>query len=86
MEEVYMSWNGHWCIKKGSTVAQLEVFFSNPQLGDRKSDRQPRTLLDAHTYSHMHADSQTDRMTLPFEFTALVWSKSLPPAFFVLTS
>ena len=25
-------------------------------------------------------------MTLPFDFTALGWSKSLPPAFFVLTS
>ena len=55
-------------------------------MGDRKADRQPRTLLDARTHSHMHTERQTVRMTLPFEFTALEWSKSLPPDFFVLTS
>ena len=55
-------------------------------MGDRKADRQPRTLLDARTHSHMHTERQTVRMTLPFEFTALGWSKSLPPVFCVLTS
>ena len=51
-------------------------------LGDKKAGRQTRTLLDARTYSHMHTDRQIDRMTLPFEFTALGWSKSLLLAFF----
>ena len=38
------------------------------------------------THSHMHTERQTVRMTLPFEFTTLGWSKSLSPAFFALTN
>ena len=52
-------------------------------LGERKVCRQPRTLLDARTYSHTHAYIQRVRMTLLFELTALGWSKPLPPSFFV---
>ena len=54
---------------------------TTPTLGDRKAGRQPRTLLDAH--AHRETDSQND---LVVESTALGWSKSLPPVFFVLTS
>ena len=52
-------------------------------LPGRKAGRQPRVLLNARKHSHMHTERQTVRMT--FEFTALGWSKSLPPVFFVLT-
>ena len=62
-----------------------------PPPGDRKAGRQPSTLLEAHTHSHMHTDSQkyvtyTVRMNLTFEFTALGWFKSLPTVFFLLIS
>ena len=55
-------------------------------MGDRKAGRQPRRLLDAHTHSNMRTERQTVTTTLPLEFTALGWSKSLSPVFFVFTS
>ena len=43
-------------------------------------------LLDARMHSHMHTERQTVRMTLPFELTALGWSKSLPAVLYLLIS